>query len=395
MSVTLKMAEHDRWVGFWPEFDFGSLGPGRRPCALTECWAGAVPGHGHGHGEVVRRVPARRPELCQRDAGLTARAAAGRRPESEQPVEAASQQVAAYATSPQAALSAPQEDTWLLTRFMALVGVQEAQGPCVSQLLQNAVSLLRLCSYSPGDINIILAHASVYYDDALAARGREMDAQEMAHVLVTLMYIAHAYVEDNTCPLNIWHQRLCKDYCSLRLLNVALVKLLKMRRWILRIGEEDLSVRCGFLEGRSTAYPQRQPLPAATPAPAPAPARRAPAAAAALPAPAPTLCAPGGVAVAAPARCPTPVSSRQRPETHRAALSTSRPAWRTPSVPRGPPQVAPSAQLACRSAGTAAPARACAGLKPWDLGLSQPWGPWPGRLAPAAPGPVLTLAVCG
>merc|ERR1719443_2287266 len=128
----------------------------------------------------------------------------------------------------------------------------------------------------PGDVRVILAHASRYYDDALALRSKEMDPQEMAHVLTTFMYMAHAYVEDNTCPLNIWHQRLCARYCTLPLLNTAMVKLMRMRRFILRVPEEDLALRCDCLEGCRAG-----PRPAAHALPAPAPPQAPPSALAA------------------------------------------------------------------------------------------------------------------
>lgn len=244
-----------------------------------------------------------------------------------------------------------QDDFQQVSRFMSLINVPEPKAACVGHLLHKAVGLLRLCGYCPGDINLILAHASVYYDDALiAAHGRTMDEHETANVLVTLIYIAHAYVEDNTCPLNVWHQRLCRDYCQMRLLNQALFKLLRMRGFILRVDDEELSTRCSFIESRRAGPPALAPVPVPVAAVAPS-----------LP-------------------CPSRASQcglRSATPTHQLLQAPLTPAGRAPAQPVVASRAAPM------------PPRPRAGL-----GLpAQPWGGWM-ALTPGGPGPV-SLSVCG
>jgi len=145
------------------------------------------------------------------------------------------------------------DEAQLLARFAVLAHLPKMDMPIVHQLLAKTVTLLRACGYPLQDVCVILAHASVYYCDAIAANGREMDPNEVAHVLVALIFLAHSYVEDNTCPLNIWHQRLCKDYCNLKLLNTAVMQLMKMRRWCLRVGDRDLALRLNFLQSSGSS----------------------------------------------------------------------------------------------------------------------------------------------
>jgi len=71
----------------------------------------------------------------------------------------------------------------------------------------------------------------------------QMDTCEVGNVLTTLIFIAHCYVQDETCPLQVWHQHLFKSYCTLRTLNVAIFRLMEIRRYILRLGQEDFDRR--------------------------------------------------------------------------------------------------------------------------------------------------------
>lgn len=164
------------------------------------------------------------------------------------------------------------DEAQLLARFSVLAHLPKKEMPIVHSLLGKTVTLLRACGYPLQDVCVILAHASVYYCDAIAVNGREMDPNEVAHVLVALIFLAHSYVEDNTCPLNVWHQRLCKDYCNLKLLNTAVMQLMKMRHWNLRVGDKDLSLRLSFLQSPGVnsvpariSSPIRERAPEATP----------------------------------------------------------------------------------------------------------------------------------
>ena len=70
-----------------------------------------------------------------------------------------------------------------------------------------------------------------------------MDPSEVGNVLTTLMFIAHCYVQDETCPLHVWHQHLFRKYCPLRTLNAAVVRLIEIRCYVLRLDSRGLSTR--------------------------------------------------------------------------------------------------------------------------------------------------------
>jgi len=139
-------------------------------------------------------------------------------------------------------------DIYLLDRFLELAGLPEIGGESVKLLLR-ALKFLRLCDYTVEDICSILAHASAYFEEAWALCGSSMDSNEVGNVLATLVFIAHCYVQDETCPLHIWHQHLFRKYCPLKTLNSAVIRLMHIRHFILRLTSEDLHGRLGRLQG--------------------------------------------------------------------------------------------------------------------------------------------------
>lgn len=134
------------------------------------------------------------------------------------------------------------DDIYVLSRFLELICVPDVEGDTVKLLLR-ALKFLRLCDYSAEDICSILAHASSYFHDAYTLCGSHMDTSEVGNILVTLMYIAHCYVQDETCPLHVWHQHLFRKYCPLRTLNAAIIRLLEIRKFVLRLETQDLNNR--------------------------------------------------------------------------------------------------------------------------------------------------------
>lgn len=134
------------------------------------------------------------------------------------------------------------DDIYLLDAFLTLAELKNIDGDSIKLVLR-ALKLLRLCDYSIEDLCSILAHASAYFIDAYGLCGSVMDPSEVGNVLTTLMFVAHCYVQDETCPLHVWHQHLFRKYCPLRTLNAAIIRLLEIRRYVLRLDSQELSTR--------------------------------------------------------------------------------------------------------------------------------------------------------
>jgi len=157
------------------------------------------------------------------------------------------------------------DDMRMMRRFALLVGLDQKilwEGEFVKPLLRS-MKLLHLCDYNVEDISCVMAHASVYFDEAYGVCGGQMDASEIGNVAVTLFFIAHSYTQDETCPLHVWHQHLFRKYCSVKTLNAALIRLLELRGYILRVDAAELQVRFHFLM-HGTSYSALKDVPSKT-----------------------------------------------------------------------------------------------------------------------------------
>jgi len=134
------------------------------------------------------------------------------------------------------------DDLGLLSLFVGLCELTDVHGETV-RLLLRVLKFLHLCDYSSEEISVTLAHASVYFVDAFATCGSQMGKREVGNVLATLIYIAHCYVLDETCPLRVWHKHLFKSYCTMPTLDSAVVRLLQLRCYHLRLRCEELQPR--------------------------------------------------------------------------------------------------------------------------------------------------------
>jgi hypothetical protein len=114
--------------------------------------------------------------------------------------------------------------------------------------------MLRACDFSNEDICSILAHASAYFVDVYEKCGDGMDANEVGNVLALLMFLAHSYVLDETCRLKTWHKYLFTQYCSLDMLSSAVMRLMEVRNYLLRLEDEDLKQRYTALLRASGHY---------------------------------------------------------------------------------------------------------------------------------------------
>jgi len=163
------------------------------------------------------------------------------------------------------------DDLRLLGMFFELAGIEEIHGDSVKLLLRT-FKFLRLCDYSAEDLCSILAHTSSYFSRVHALCGDQMDGRELGNVLATLMFLAHCFVQDETCPLNVWHRYLFSKYCPLKTLNAAVIRLMELLKYLLRLQDVDLQWRfgslCAMLQPQEGAAPPvSSPASAAGPSP--------------------------------------------------------------------------------------------------------------------------------
>lgn len=136
--------------------------------------------------------------------------------------------------------------------------LREIDGDAVKLLLR-VLKFLRMCDYSLEDLCSILVHASAYFIDAWELCGSHMDRNEVGNVLATLIFVAHCYVQDETCPLHVWHHYLFRKYCPLRTLNAAIIRLLEIRGYVLRLDVDYFDERYQYLLQRAQRHPGNAP----------------------------------------------------------------------------------------------------------------------------------------
>lgn len=163
----------------------------------------------------------------------------------------------------------PSFDMSLVIQLIKLMGVKVASCPELAlrdrfgaspreahravRLLLHCFRLLHLCGYPREDIEVVVAQASSYLQSIAAGMEREgqpeMGLTETAHIVCVLIYVAHAYSEDQTCPLHVWHAHLFRRYCTMQTLNTAVVGLLERLQFRLRVEQEEMLERLAFLRG--------------------------------------------------------------------------------------------------------------------------------------------------
>lgn len=111
-------------------------------------------------------------------------------------------------------------------------------------VMWRCVVLLRRCGFADEDVCSVLAHASAYMATVVAAAGDGgINLAETRNLLLVCMYAAHSFVLDSECPLRVWRQFAMDQAVSLRSLNMAIVHLMKVRGYKMRVSEASLSDR--------------------------------------------------------------------------------------------------------------------------------------------------------
>lgn len=101
------------------------------------------------------------------------------------------------------------------------------------------IRLMHSCDFNYSDVVVTLAYASVYFAGTYAAIGGSMSVSEAAHVVVLLIFLAHSFVLDETCPLRYWQRNIFRNYCTLKVLDAALFRLFEMRLFVLRVPQDE------------------------------------------------------------------------------------------------------------------------------------------------------------
>jgi hypothetical protein len=114
------------------------------------------------------------------------------------------------------------------------------------ELVSRMVRMLLLCGYDAADLNPVFVHALALFDRVLPSlplHGALMAPLERTAIALLTCYLAHAYILDETCPLKYWQSRIYQDYCSLRDLNLAVMKIMRLLECMLHASPEALDAK--------------------------------------------------------------------------------------------------------------------------------------------------------
>jgi hypothetical protein len=128
-------------------------------------------------------------------------------------------------------------------RFSDLIGL-EPDERVSRELINRMVRMLRLCNYPLDSINSVLAASLALFEkvcNALPAGGKNMVPVERTAIAILSCYLEHTYILDETCPLHYWQARIYVDYCSVKELNLAVVKILRLIKYRLSVTPEAVA----------------------------------------------------------------------------------------------------------------------------------------------------------
>jgi len=126
-------------------------------------------------------------------------------------------------------------DVLLCWKICCMMGLVNNVPDLFVMMLYRSVKLLHRCGYHTQDIVTVASYAVAYTVETLAKHLGSMDWKEAANMFGLQLYLAHAYLMDEHCPLKEWHKHIFAQYCNLNVLSTASVQLMRSRGFIMRI----------------------------------------------------------------------------------------------------------------------------------------------------------------
>jgi hypothetical protein len=139
------------------------------------------------------------------------------------------------------------DDVYVCQRFSDAAHISVDNVSC-RQMVMRMIRMLRLCDYDTALILHVLAAALVHLARVFRVTDKRMEDNERVSIAVLQCYNAHCYLVDEACPMKYWQQSIYADYCDVRVLNLASLKLLKILKFNLSLSEEEVNVELELLK---------------------------------------------------------------------------------------------------------------------------------------------------
>merc|ERR1719487_586379 len=139
------------------------------------------------------------------------------------------------------------DDVYVCQRFSdgARIGVDNV---ACRKMVMRMIRMLRLCDYDTSLILYVLSTALVHLAKVFRVTDKRMEDNERVSIAVLQCYNAHCYLVDEACPMKYWQQSIYAEYCDVRVLNLASLKLLKILKFNLSVSDEDVNVEMDALK---------------------------------------------------------------------------------------------------------------------------------------------------
>jgi hypothetical protein len=139
------------------------------------------------------------------------------------------------------------DDVYVCQRFAdaARIGVDNV---ACRQMVMRMIRMLRLCDYDSALILYVLSTALVHLAKVFRVTDKRMEDNERVSIAVLQCYNSHCYLVDEACPMKYWQQSIYADYCDVKVLNQAALKLLKILKFNLSVTVEDVNAELEVLK---------------------------------------------------------------------------------------------------------------------------------------------------
>lgn len=128
-------------------------------------------------------------------------------------------------------------DVHLVMRFCREVNLNPIGQEAV--VIISVIKFLHLARYAYEDILYILATAAASMKKVVPLL-EGIDSRQLAYICILQCYLAHCWLEDEACPLKLWHSHLLRSYCSFPEVEVATFRLFKIQNFKVAVTDEEL-----------------------------------------------------------------------------------------------------------------------------------------------------------
>lgn len=115
----------------------------------------------------------------------------------------------------------------------------EVDQSLLERKVHQTIKLLQACHFCSHDIVLCFSYACSYAGRVFPLMAGVLGDAEAVHICILLVFLAHSFILDETCPMREWHKHIFQRYCSLKKMDTALFSVFSMLEFHLSIPAEE------------------------------------------------------------------------------------------------------------------------------------------------------------